>query len=364
MGRIKSIALFVIAGLAIGSILAWILHSNRYRYTLVAEWGGFGYADEDGKFQLPYGSFIYQDHKGQELLLISDCHNNTVQTFDLAGNFVSRFGQGGNEAGSLKAPADIAVDKAGYIWVAEEDNDWISKFDSDGNFIDTFIIAADFETDNRSDTFNLVWKPLGVAFDSTNSVYISNYGNNLVLKFDAEGGPRILNRHESLLTASDLAKAAQKGTGDSEFDDPYYLAIDSKDNLYVVDRGNNRVQKFDPDGEFLLRWGRNGGDGTPGDGEGEFDYPHEIAIDRYDNVYVADTKNKRVQVFDSKGKFLFALGGEGVFVAPKVVAVDSESHIYVGDAGHRALEEEGEAHDHEAGLDDIRITKWARAFRF
>ena len=196
--------------------------------------------------------------------------------------------------------------------------------------------------------------------------------NNLVMKFDAKGSfNNLLNQHQSLNLADVLnvfklyLDDVQEGTAEAEFNSPYYLAVDSKDNVYVVDRGNNRIQKFSPDGEFILKWGRNGGDGTPGNGEGEFDFPHEIAIDKNDNVYVADTKNHRIQVFDSNGEFLFQLGDEREFIFPKVVAVDSNLSIYVGDAGHRALQEEDEednehSHHEHSDQDDIRITKWKK----
>ncbi|MCH8741863.1 6-bladed beta-propeller [Patescibacteria group bacterium] len=347
------------------------LASNRHRYTLAAEWGGFGYADEDGKFQLPYGSVIYKDENGEEFLLITDCHNHNVQKFDLDGNFISKFGSEGEAPGLLNTPADIAVDKDGNIWIVEEGNDRISKFDKDWNFLDQLQIDVEGMRDGRPVVFSVLSKPLGIAFDSSNTMYISNNGNNLVIKFNAKRGfNTLLNQNQSLklADASDVFQfyvdASYEGTAEAEFNYPYYLAIDSKDNVYVVDRRNHRIQKFSPDGEFILKWGRNGGDGTPGNGEGEFDFPHEIEIDKNGNIYVADTNNHRIQLFDSNGKFLFKFGDESVFINPKVVTVDSKLNIYVGDIGHRAHEEE-EIDEHLHHIDhsrnyDVRITKWKK----
>ena len=334
-----------------------------YNYKLVTEWGSFGYAEEDGKFQLPYGSTIYKDRSGEEFLLITDCHNHNVQKFDLKGNFISKFGEEGNGEGQLNTPADIAVSRDGNIWVVEERNDRVSKFDMDGKFIQHFSITTEGVINGEpAILINILDSPLSVAFNSKDEIYISNYGNNLVMQFDKERNfKNLLNKHDPL---DDLNKISQVGSEKAQFNSPYYLAIDSKDNVYVTDRGNNRIQKFSPDGEFLLKWGKNGGDGTAGDGNGEFDFPHEIAVDKNDNVYVADTMNKRVQVFDSRGNFLFKLGGEEVFVTPKIVAVDNDLNIYIGDAGHRALEgEDSLGHEHEpTEVSDIKITKWKKSF--
>jgi tripartite motif-containing protein 71 len=84
------------------------------------------------------------------------------------------------------------------------------------------------------------------------------------------------------------------GTGDGQFINPVGLATDSSDNIYVADRGNNRIQKFDSDGNFITKWG------TPGIGDGQFEEPTGIAVDSLDNVYVVDRGNSRIQVFASQ----------------------------------------------------------------
>jgi len=68
------------------------------------------------------------------------------------------------------------------------------------------------------------------------------------------------------------------------------LAIDSEGNTYVTDQGNNLVQKFDSDGNFITKWG------SEGSAEGQFDRPLGISLDSAGNVYVVDTGNYRIQV--------------------------------------------------------------------
>jgi len=103
------------------------------------------------------------------------------------------------------------------------------------------------------------------------------------------------------------------GTGNGQFANGTYwggprgIAVDSKNNIYVVDSGNHRIQKFDSQGNYLLQWG------TYGLGDGQFMTPKGIAVDKNDNVFVSedDWQNlevARVQKFDSEGQFLMKFG--------------------------------------------------------
>lgn len=115
---------------------------------------------------------------------------------------------------------------------------------------------------------------------------------------------------------------------------PTELALDSQDNIYIIDGGNQRVQKFDKDGNFLLTWG------GPGAGDGQFLFhvppAHygSITVDKDGYVYVADHHN-RIQKFDSNGNFLMKFGDtgypDGEFYTLYGVATDEEGNIYTTD---------------------------------
>jgi tripartite motif-containing protein 71 len=69
------------------------------------------------------------------------------------------------------------------------------------------------------------------------------------------------------------------------------VTIDQVGSVYVADAGNNRIQKFDPSGSFITKWG------SLGSGDGQLNQPAGVAVDRLGNVYVADAGNNRIQKF-------------------------------------------------------------------
>ena len=86
---------------------------------------------------------------------------------------------------------------------------------------------------------------------------------------------------------------------DGLFRQPTDVAWDSEGNIYITDGYvNSRVAKYDKNGDWVKSWGEKG------TGPGQFSLPHAIAIDRNNNVYVGDRSNRRIQVFDTDGKFL------------------------------------------------------------
>ena len=124
------------------------------------------------------------------------------------------------------------------------------------------------------------------------------------------------------------------------------IAVDHQGNLYVVDCESNRIQKFDSEGEFITAWGNEGS------GDGEFQLWHirgasrypvgDVAVDAQGHVYVADTGNSRIQVFDSEGQFLFKWGelgtGDGQFYMPTGVAIGPNGDVYVADISRRDVQ--------------------------
>ena len=164
--------------------------------------------------------------------------------------------------------------------------------------------------------------PFAIAVDSNQNLYVVDTGNQRIQVFDATGNFKFT--------------FGRSGSGNGQFSSPRGIAVDSSQNIYVTDTLNNRIQVFDSAGAFKFKFGSNGA------GNGQFSSAQGIAVDTSQNIYVADGGNNRIQVFDSAGTFKFTFGnsgtGNGQFSSPHGVAVDSSQNIYVTDTGNNRIQ--------------------------
>ena len=120
-----------------------------------------------------------------------------------------------------------------------------------------------------------------------------------------------------------------KGSGNGEFENPQRIAINGTGHIYVVDTDNHRIQIFDSTGNYLSQFG------SEGSGNGEFENPVGIAINDTGHIYVVDPGTYRVQIFDSSGNYLSQFGsggsGNGEFNYPLGIAINSTGHLYITD---------------------------------
>ncbi len=120
-----------------------------------------------------------------------------------------------------------------------------------------------------------------------------------------------------------------KGTGDGYLMFPTYLAIGDEGRLYVTDTVNSRVCIFEPDGTFVRQIGERG------NGFGMFDKPKGVALDSFGNIYVVDSGWSNVQIFNQEGTVLLYFGGRGAFPGllrnPTGLTIDDDDRIYVAD---------------------------------
>ena len=133
-----------------------------------------------------------------------------------------------------------------------------------------------------------------------------------------------------------IKKWGSPGSGNGQFNNPHGIAVTrASGDVYILDSANNRVQKFDSNGNFILKWG------SPGSGNGQFNNAHGIAVDQSSGeVYVVDTGNNRVQKFSSTGIWRLSFNGKAPgssqFNLPEGIAVGS-GFVYVSDVNNHRI---------------------------
>ena len=198
---------------------------------------------------------------------------------------VSKWGKPGRGAsllhgGEFMAPMyGLCVDQQGSLFVVDNGNNRVQKFDNAGNFI---ILWGSFGSANSN-----FHNPTGIACDGKGDVWVVDTNNHRVQKFDGKLGGYLM-------------KFGSRGNGEGQFNAPWGIAVDRvRGYVYVVDSANFRVQKFDMSGEFIMAWG------SFGNGDGQFYFPRGVAVDQEDGaVYVVDMGNHRIQKFDTSTNVL------------------------------------------------------------
>jgi DNA-binding beta-propeller fold protein YncE len=221
----------------------------------------------------------------------------------------------GRTWGSVSA---ISVDKKGNVWVgdrcgkndcSDSNLDSVLEFDSSGKLL-------------RSFGGGMFAMPHAINFDKAGNFWFADYGNKngkgtVVVKFTPEG--------KILMT---LGKPGVAGAGPDTFSEPDAVVEGKNGDLFVADghtlgKGNARIVKFTKDGKFIKEWGEHGS------GPGQFEIPHDLAIDSRGRIFVADRGNKRIQIFDQDGKFLEEWKQFGT---PSGLFIDRHDVLYVSDS--------------------------------
>src|SRR2546427_92665 len=165
----------------------------------------------------------------------------------------------------------------------------------------------------------------GLVCDQTGNVYVVDTGNCRVQKFDNAG--------------NFVHLWGMFGTAPSNFQNPTGVAVDDKGVVYVCDTNNHRVQRFDAKmGSYLSKWGRQGG------GEGQFNAPWGVAVDNTRGyVYVVDSANFRIQKFDRSGEFVMAWGSFGnadgqLYFARGIAVDESDGAVFIVDMGNHRVQ--------------------------
>ena len=237
------------------------------------------------------GDNLYVFHRGDP--------EKPILVFDKSGRLLRSFGDG-----LFKSTHGLRIDRVGNVWTTDNANHTVVVFSPDGK-----VLLTLGERDVPGDDERHFNKPTDVAFAPNDDFYVSDgYGNSRVVKFDKSG--------------RFLFAWGKKGKGEGEFDLPHAVRLDSKGQVYVADRENQRIQVFTPEGKFVRRIAQGVA-------------PYGLFITPDDTLFVADGVKHEVLKLDRDGKVLARFGGggrePGRFLMPHGITVGRDGAVYVAE---------------------------------
>ena len=250
-----------------------------------------------------------------DTLVVADTGNHRIQKFDPAtGELLWSVGGYGTGDGRFNDPRDVGVGSDGSIYVADTGNTRIAKLDPDGEWITSY----------RGPDNDKVGSPIGLSVSEVG-------GQDRV--YVADGSKLKVRVYNAALSAQQVTASSN---GVCAFSNLRDVDADSDGNMYIANYLKNDILKLDPDGTCTGKWGSKGAD------EGEFKNPYGVrvttdGVDGEERVFVADSNNNRVQVFDTNGTFVDSFGSFGAedapgrFTALRRVAVSPDGDLWSAD---------------------------------
>ena len=258
-----------------------------------------------GMFKGPWGLAV----NARDEIAVTDYCNHRVQIFNSDGNYLRSFGRKSNKPGELNKPKGIAFRNNGNIFVAENENHRIQIFNGEGEYVGSFGGYGHLDSQLNY--------PCGLSVDSDGNIIVADTGNKLIKIFSPEG------------------KFLMKIGGQGSFTYPIHC-VQCDRYLIVSDGDGHCIKVFDRNGTFQYKFGHEGG------GDGEFNYPACLSVNKSGHLVVCERGNHRIQVFELNGKFVGKFGTKGSnlgeFTNPYSVAVLSNGRIVVTDKNNHCIQ--------------------------
>ena len=268
------------------------------KYKPVLSFGGEGSSDR------PWGVAVNEHNE----IAVTEVGNNRVQIFSSDGTHLRFFGTEGDQEGEFYEPSGIAYLNNGNMVIADSGNHRLQVFTERGDYLTQ--IGGEGNLDHQ---FN---DPVGLSVDSDGNVIVADSANKLIKIFTPSG--QFLRKFgEDLLV--DPCHCIQK--------DQYFIVSDS---------GDHSIKVFNTDGDFLFKFGNEG------EGDGQFDNPCCLSVDKAGHLMVCDFANHRVQVLELNGKFITKFGRYGSEIGelnePTSTAVVTDGRIVVTDFDNNRIQ--------------------------
>lgn len=264
---------------------------------------------------------------------------------------------GAQPSDMMVKPYGVAISPEGRVYVADTAARRVFQFDTDAK-------TVSFVGERGGSRLT---KPIGVAVDNQGTVFVADGTLKRVFGYAPDGRLTIAIGHDGELAnpsglaidranrrlyVADAAKhqilsystvdgsprppIGKRGSEPGEFNFPTNLAVDGRGRLYVTDTLNFRIQIFNAEGKFVKTFG------TLGDSPGYLNRPKGVGVDSQGHIYVIDASFNNFQIFDEDGQLLLyvGVGGNrpGEFFLPAGLSIDEQDRIYVADQGNSRIQ--------------------------
>jgi len=342
------------------------LHTGAQIITTIAGGMQIGYSGDGGPataalLNAPEG--ITVDASGN--VYFGDALNYCVRKIDASGT-ITRFAGNGNYGASgehvpatsvsLYYPQSVAVDSLGNVYICD-DGGRILKVNSTTGIVTRFAGngAYAYSGDGGLAVSATLSNPTNIAIDKKGNLYISDFGNYRVRKVDTAGIITTIAGSGGFGLIGDGGPATS-----ATFMEIYGLAVDAMGNVFVADAKGQCIRKIDISGIITTVAGNHYGAGTyiggySGDGgratDAELNYPRYIAVDRNNDLYIADNANHRIRKVDMQTGIINTIAGDGIpgyygdggnpiaceLYNPEGIAIGGDGKIFIVDKNNNRI---------------------------
>jgi hypothetical protein len=337
---IINIAIFLFVFTLACCIPATLDDDDPYIYQF--DWGDTG--DDNGLFDNPGGIFVYipdeslysPNKSSSGSVFVTDTYNHRVQVFDLDGNFITKWGKLGNGNGEFNNPGDIFVisddlvtgrSSSSSVFVTDTYNSRIQVFDTQGNFKRSWgTEGSDIGEFNKPGGIFVLKDSSLSGRSSSSSVFVTDTYNSRIQVFDTQGNY--------------ITSFGELGTGAGQLDRPssvFVIASDkatsrsSSSSVFVTDTYNSRIQVFDTQGNYITSFG-----------EGTLDEPRGIYINNNDTVFITDSGNNQIHMFETDGEYIESFSTQGSDIgelsSPSDLYGTPDDSLYIVDTGNDRIQ--------------------------
>ncbi len=258
-----------------------------------------------------------------------------VQKFGSEGKLLKVYGSEGKGEDQFSGPRGVAINKSsGNVYVVDSGNERIEELNSEGKYVGVFGKEGSAQGQLKN--------PAGDAVDASGNVWVADSANNRIDEFSATGtfvaafGWGVNNGKAEFQSCTSSCRVGLSGSGNGEFGNPQGIVV-AGTTIYVVDYGNNRVQKLSTSGAYIGQFG------SKGTGNGQLEQPEGVTVDAGSgDIYVANYEGDRVEEFSPTGTWVRNVGsyggGSGQLSGPEGLAVSSSGALWVADDGNHRME--------------------------